>query len=75
MERRAYRSLRVVETCDNRCVENGNTGVDWLARVVEKGLEVRVGRETESSDTLMSTVDDKEGTVGESCKKTLMRNY
>ena len=71
----AYRSLRVVETGDNGGAKDRNTGTDRLARVVEKGLEVRVGRETESSDTLMSTVDDKEGTVGESCKKTLMRSF
>ena len=67
---RAYRSLRVVETGDNGGAEDGNTGTDRLARVVEKRLEVGVGRKTESSHTLVSTVDDEEGTIGKSYNGT-----
>ena len=68
----AYRSLRVVETGDNGGAKDGNTGTDRLARVVEKRLEVGVGRETESSHALVSTVDDEEGTIGKSYNETLL---
>lgn len=58
-----HRSLGVVHACDDGRVEDRDTRVDRLRRVVEKGLEIGVRSETEASNTLLSAVDDEEGTI------------
>ena len=55
--------LGMVEARDDGRVEDRDTRVDRLRRVVEKGLEIGVRSETEASNTLLSAVDDEEGTI------------
>lgn len=55
--------LGVVETGDVGGVENRDTMMNWLVRVVEKSLEVGVDTETKASIAVVGSIDDQEGAV------------
>ena len=54
----------MVQTSDNGSVEDGNTRVDRLRRVVDEGGEVGIRCESKARDTLVGAVDNEEGTIG-----------
>ena len=60
----SYRSLRVIQPRNDGRVEDGDALFDGQCGVVEEGREVGIIRKAETGDSLLSTVDDKERSIG-----------
>jgi len=59
--------LRVVHACNGGVGHDGEAVVDGLGGVIEDGVQVGVGGETEAGDTLVGAVDDEVGAVWQGC--------
>ena len=64
-----YGGLRVVQTSDDRVVEDGEPLTHRLRRVVEEGAEIREVSETETCHTLRGTVDNEIRPIRQGCGK------
>ena len=55
----------MVETCDDGVGHDAEAGVDGLLGVVENGVEVGAGGETEAGDAVGGAVENEICTIGE----------
>lgn len=56
----------MIQPCHNGDVEDRNPLTDGLCRVVKKSGEVGISRQAKAGNSLLSTIDDEECSIGQS---------